>query len=147
MTAASSEEVPAMTTGWSGPPTTQAQAEAMGVPWPPTSENASSITPRAVTPGWTWIHLLGDLIEFVGGDVRNEALPGMALLGYPDGRIAFRHVCDRGDRGLIVCAPFLQLENGGHQLVARHPITITPSILCPDCGTHGFVTNGQWVAA
>jgi hypothetical protein len=23
----------------------------------------------------------------------------------------------------------------------------TPSILCPDCGTHGFVTNGQWVAA
>jgi hypothetical protein len=24
------------------------------------------------------------------------------------------------------------------------PVTITPSILCPDCGLHGFVTDGTW---
>ncbi len=99
-------------------------------------------TPRAVLPGWNGIKLLGS------HTVRNgETLPGMALIEYPDGRVAFRHVCDRGDRGVIVCAPFLQTETGGHQVVSRHPYTITPSILCPDCGTHGFVTDNNWVSA
>lgn len=99
-------------------------------------------TPRAVLKGWNGIDLLGPSTVRDG-----ERLPGMALVLYPDGRIAFRHVCDRGERGVIVCAPFLQTETGGHQVVSRHPWTITPSILCPDCGTHGFVRDGQWVSA
>jgi hypothetical protein len=99
-------------------------------------------TPRAVESGWQWIDLLGTYTIRDDGEV----LPAMALVGYPDGRIAFRHVCDRGERGVIVCAPFLRLD-GGHRLVSRYPLTITPSILCPDCNTHGFVTDGQWVAA
>jgi hypothetical protein len=99
-------------------------------------------TPRAVLKGWNEIFLLGASTQH--GD---ESLPGMALVGYPDGRVAFRHVCDRGDRGVIVCAPFLQTETGGHRVVSRHPWTIAPSILCPDCGTHGFVRDGSWVAA
>lgn len=40
----SREQVPAMTTGWSGPPATQAQAEAMGVPWPPAAIDAAHLT-------------------------------------------------------------------------------------------------------
>ena len=99
-------------------------------------------TPRVVLKGWQSIFLLGSHVMH-----DSEALPGMALVEYPDGRVAFRHVCDRGDRGVIVCAPFLQTDTGGHQVVSRSPWTITPSILCPDCGTHGFVRDGSWVSA
>lgn len=68
----------------------------------------------------------------------------LRVLFYPDGSVRFEHLCDRPGRGIIVCAPLL---NEGHQLVSQNPLTITPSILCPDCGTHGFVTNGKWVPA
>lgn len=76
-----------------------------------------------------------------------------ALLFYADGTVRFRHRCDRGERGVIVCAPALQLD-GGHSITTRDPVadkgtpvTVTPSILCSDCGTHGFVRDGQWRAA
>lgn len=89
-----------------------------------------------------------------------------ALLFYADGTVRFRHRCDRGERGVIICAPALQLKKepiyqpgaptmnpGGHTITTtnpvtdRHiPVTVEPSILCPDCGTHGFVRNGRWVA-
>ena len=26
-----------------------------------------------------------------------------------------------------------------------YPLTVTPSILCSGCGTHGFITAGSWV--
>lgn len=26
------------------------------------------------------------------------------------------------------------------------PLTVTPSVLCSDCGCHGFITNGVWVS-
>lgn len=60
------------------------------------------------------------------------------------GIVRFEHVCDRGARGVIVCAPELQID-AGHTLTgtADGP-TVTPSILCDDCGTHGFITNGVW---
>lgn len=108
----------------------------------PSSSETGRRTPRAETPGFTGIDLLGSHTIHDG-----EPLPGMALLTYPDGRIAFRHVCDRGDRGVIVCAPFLRIDTGEHQVTQRRPFTIAPSILCPDCGTHGFVTDGEWVSA
>ena len=72
-----------------------------------------------------------------------------ALLFYADGTVRFRHRCDRGERGVIVCAPALQLD-GGHTITTRDPIaekvpvTVRPSIWCIDCGTHGFIENGRW---
>lgn len=65
------------------------------------------------------------------------------LLFYPDGRHAFEHRCDRSQRGagVIICAPLVVPPD--HQ-VAPGP-TVTPSIHCLDCGTHGFITNGQWI--
>jgi hypothetical protein len=81
-----------------------------------------------------------------GWDRREEVGDAKALLTYPDGVVQFEHVCDRGRRGVIVCAPRLQLE-GGHVLTRAGddgPVTVTPSILCDDCGTHGFVTDGVW---
>lgn len=79
------------------------------------------------------------------------------LLIYPDGVVRFEHRCDRGKRGVIICAPALQIGNGhtltwapnnypGYEGLFDVP-TVTPSISCPDCGTHGFITNGRWADA
>jgi len=82
-----------------------------------------------------------------GGDFR--------VLWLTDGTGArFEHLCDRTstDRGFIVCAPVMMFVDGQdgqahHTLVSRDPVTISPSILCSDCQTHGFITDGQWVQA
>ena len=62
---------------------------------------------------------------------------------YPDGTIRIRHECHRSrdDRTLII-APALTMP--GHVVVSLEPVTITPSILCEDCGLHGFLTDGVW---
>lgn len=70
--------------------------------------------------------------------------PSYRVLFYPNGDRRFEHRCDRGPRGVIICAPLLQSD---HIQTQADPLTITPSILCPDCGTHGFITNGLWVDA
>lgn len=31
-------------------------------------------------------------------------------------------------------------------VLQREPLTMVPSILCSDCGCHGFITNGEWVS-
>lgn len=72
--------------------------------------------------------------------------PDYRVLWYEDGTARFEHRCDRGERGVVVCAPALQLS-GGHRIVQRDPLTVEPSILCPDCGTHGFIRDGRWVEA
>lgn len=92
--------------------------------------------PVCTDPGWTEAVPLSERIR---------------VLFYDDGTVRFEHLCDRTvhDRGTIVCSPALQTGPHGtrHRVVSRVPLTITPSILCPDCGTHGFVTDGKWVAA
>lgn len=71
------------------------------------------------------------------------------LLWYSNGEIRFRHLCDRtsSGRGVIICAPLLQIAEGGHRVVQAVPVTIEPSIQCGDCGLHGHVTDGKWVPA
>lgn len=102
-----------------------------------------------------WSHFLSLPLatkEIVGpGDVR-WIDADKKLLFYVDGTVRFMHRCDRGERGVIVCAPALQLD-AGHTITTRDPImekvpvTVTPSVLCADCGTHGFVINGRWADA
>jgi hypothetical protein len=91
----------------------------------------SDVLAIAVEPGWT---------------DRVTVAEGKHVLFYPDGAVRFEHRCDRSHRaaGVIVCAPALQIGNG-HTVVTRDPLTIVASILCSDCGTHGFVTAGRWV--
>lgn len=68
-----------------------------------------------------------------------------AVLFYPDPtEVRFLHRCDRTttrDAGIVICSPALQI-GAAHTIVQRDPLTIVASILCPDCGTHGHVTNG-----
>lgn len=68
-----------------------------------------------------------------------------AILFMEDGSVLFRHVCDRSarDAGTIICSPALQIGRG-HEIVTDDPLTIVASILCSDCSTHGFVTDGRW---
>ena len=63
------------------------------------------------------------------------------VLTYPDGTHRFRHRCDRGVRLVIVCAPLLAAQ---HRVIDTDPLTVFPSILCTDCGTHGYITDGEW---
>lgn len=78
--------------------------------------------------------------------VKQVAGPSYRVLFYEDGTVRFEHRCDRGPRGVVICAPALQLD-GGHVIEQRDPLTISPSILCPDCGTHGFIRARRWVPA
>lgn len=70
----------------------------------------------------------------------------IVLLAYADGTVRVEHRCDRtaSGRGIYTVAPALRIGDG-HELRqdALGP-TLTPSILCLDCGLHGFVTNGEW---
>lgn len=85
-------------------------------------------TPRLVDDTW---------------DTREEVGGGVWALHYPDGVIRIEHYCTRTRDGLtIICAPRLveahQVTGGlGH-------LTVNPSILCGDCGLHGFITDGTW---
>ena len=93
--------------------------------------------PCCVEPGWR----RADLIT-------NAAGPTYRLLWWSDTRVGFEHLCDRGDRGQIICAPLLAPE--GHRITridGQARPTVTPSVLCPDCGTHGFITAGRWSCA
>lgn len=77
--------------------------------------------------------------------VRSVGIPTYRVLTYADGVARFEHRCNRGERGTVVCAPALRLsEPDGHRITQTAPLTIEPSILCPDCGTHGFIREGRW---
>lgn len=97
--------------------------------------------PMVVEPGWVGV----DIITRVPDKT-------FRLLTYADGTVRFEHVCDRSERGVILCAPALRIGNG-HTLTRNDTKTrnspegeptVNPSILCPDCGTHGFITEGRW---
>lgn len=80
--------------------------------------------------------------------------PGLRLLEYFDGTWRFEHPCKMlGPDEQLVCAPLLQTSGAdivrpaliGHQVVrAPAGVTVSPSIHCTDCGTHGHVTDGVW---
>lgn len=102
---------------------------------------ASEPMPYVVEP-FDW----SDFIKHPGGETYR--------LLYDEGdRPRFEHRCDRGDRGVIICAPRLMdahtvtHEGPGTRSWPNGAPTVTPSILCTDCGTHGFIRNGYWSAA
>lgn len=49
--------------------------------------------------------------------------------------------------GLVSTCPHHEHLNGPWTIEAVEPLTLSPSILCRQHGTHGFVRNGEWVPA
>lgn len=85
-----------------------------------------------------------------GDDRAVEVGPGIVLRHYPEdgpetlaSSWRIEHRCDRAHRnaGVIVCAVPL---NPRHVIVKVDPLTVTASIVCVDCGLHGWVTDGVW---
>lgn len=71
---------------------------------------------------------------------------GVQSVHYPDGTIRVRHTCTRPRDGVtLIVAPELTIP--GHTVISLDPVTISPSILCDDCGLHGFIREGRWVPA
>lgn len=107
---------------------------------------AGPSVPNLVPSGAYWRADLGhgrELLGYYRGDGQQWEHGGRVSMWLGDTR--FAHRCDRGERGVIRCAPLLQPE---HTVTsAEAGPTVSPSILCPDCGTHGFVRDGKWVQA
>lgn len=75
----------------------------------------------------------------------------------PDAATGIRHFVDehkRPDNGLGCCGSGRILEPGQDRppdgddaywaLEAEEPLTLSPSLLCTECGDHGFVSEGKW---
>lgn len=90
-------------------------------------------------------------------DLGTDEVTVIEVRGATDGgvldpsRFAVEHTCkewpdNREPDGMFIkcIAPRLAPEHVVHSI---DPLTVTPSILCPDCGLHGFVTDGVWRAA
>lgn len=71
---------------------------------------------------------------------RQEHGDGIASLHYPDGSIRVAHACKSVEGVQLWLAPSLE----DHTIESREPLSVSPSILCPDCGLHGFITGGRW---
>ena len=72
----------------------------------------------------------------------------------PDGsHVIWQHDClvtwtdEPGDQEIIATTMRIPicLDCGWH-VVSKDPLTLTPSLLCTGCGTHGFITDGRWVS-
>lgn len=66
---------------------------------------------------------------------------------YYEGELhGFDHAHPRSDG--TVCAPhWIPVGLRGWELHSLDPLTLSPSLLCRACGSHGFVREGKWVPA
>lgn len=74
-------------------------------------------------------------------------LGGEMQLCWSEGQFRLRHLCDRSasGRNVIICAPVLSQHFV--QWVPEAGYTVQPSILCPDCGLHGWIRANEWQPA
>lgn len=80
-----------------------------------------------------------------------DSSPPVITLGVGafEGYVHFHHDCINGygdafrSRGSIPLLPHAR----GWTLVSADPLTVTPSVLCIACQTHGFITDGKWISA
>jgi len=70
---------------------------------------------------------------------------GVQTLWYSDGTIKFRHLCRLNDGRRKILAPetFGPLH-AAHKMISADPLTLEPSIICQQCGLHGWIRDGRW---
>ncbi len=64
----------------------------------------------------------------------------------------WKHDCDSDHGRWALSEGFkpdrkLPIAAWGWTVVTKEPLTISPSILCGECGVHGFIRDGKWVPA
>lgn len=59
-----------------------------------------------------------------------------------DGRLEWWHDCAHG-RVLAL----LPISTDWWVVEQANPLSVTPSILCYECRTHGYIRNGEWESA
>jgi hypothetical protein len=69
----------------------------------------------------------------------------LVMLQMDDATWRISHLCDRraSNRGIIRCAP--ELSDGHHIALVDGKVTVDPSILCSDCGLHGYIRDSMWL--
>jgi hypothetical protein len=82
---------------------------------------------------WLEVHQLTPTIAYGWPPEDLIAVPG-------DENPWFWHWCQHQGR-------WMAQATGEHVLISRDPLHMTPSLLWPCCGTHGFVHDGAWVPA
>jgi hypothetical protein len=45
------------------------------------------------------------------------------------------------------CVGGITFGGTGWTLESKEPLTVSPSLLCRSCGSHGFIRDGKWVQA
>lgn len=98
--------------------------------------------PHDEPDGWTDLggeHLIRAVVEDVDGSTRPAG-----WLEYhrdPTGEWCGGFLSRLGSR--------IQVEDGrpAWMVVLEEPLTLTPSVLCTTCGSHGWVVEGRWVPA
>lgn len=75
-----------------------------------------------------------------------------------DPRAGLYHYHPCGDRA-GACAGWITIADGAWErefavgeiptwtIEALEPLTLSPSLLCRSCGSHGFIQSGKWVKA
>lgn len=77
------------------------------------------------------------------------SLPSFSM-GYGgfEGHVLWKHDCVNSAGDTFRSETILPYRSpGGWVLVNKEPMTVTPSIICLTCQTHGFITNGKWIQA
>lgn len=77
------------------------------------------------------------------------SLPSFSL-GYEgfEGHVLWEHDCVNSAGNAFRSETILPYRSSdGWVLVTEEPMTVTPSVLCKTCNTHGFITNGKWTPA
>jgi len=59
----------------------------------------------------------------------------------------WEHDCHAELFGTYRDVTYMPHSGGTWRVVQADPLTVSPSINCLGCGTHGFITNGEWVPA
>lgn len=82
-------------------------------------------------------------IEEAGHGVKIQYRKLIMEDGHVVSGVAYWHDCPKGHHG-----GYANL-NGPDPwtLISEDPLTISPSLLCPACGHHGFVRDSKWVPA
>lgn len=79
--------------------------------------------------------------DLLNGSV-DQVIPAgerITILFMEDTSILLAHECAEGLVGLDI--------RPGHLVTTDLPLTVSPSILCPDCGLHGWVIKSTWEPA